>query len=583
MSGPAPLSAVTGLPVVAMVGGGQLARMTHQAAVALGQSLRVLAAGPDESAALVAADVRIGDHATSTPCAPGRRRHRGHLRPRARADRAPARPRGRRPPRRARARRRSSTPRTSWSCAGRWPRPGSRSRPGPRSRTRRTTSPPSPTRAGWPVVLKTPRGGYDGKGVFVVHGPATAADLLERHGTLLAEERVPMVRELSAQVARSPFGQVAVWPVVETVQRDGVCAEVLAPAPGLCDELARPPRRSWPSGSPTGSASSGCSPSSCSRPPTASWSTSWPCGRTTPATGRSRASRTSQFEQHLRAVLDYPLGVDRDDRAGRRHGQRAGRRGRRAGLGRPGLDERIHHLMAHWPDVKLHWYGKGQRPGRKLGHVTALGDDLAEVRARAVAAARVPGRRRRRPRLRLRPSRAHEHRGARHERDPIVGIVMGSDSDWPIMRAGRRGARRVRRPVRGARRLRAPHAAPDARLRRGRRRPRTASDHRRRRGSSPPAGDGRRGDPAAGHRRPRPLDRLDGLDSLLSIVQMPAGVPVATVGIGGGRNAGLLAVRILAAVRRRAPRRRGPLPGRAGRVRRRPATLALQERLAAED
>ena len=52
------------------------------------------------------------------------------------------------------------------------------------------------------------------------------------------------------------------------------------------------------------------------------------------------------------------------------------------------LDERIHHLMAHWPDVKLHWYGKGQRRGRKLGHVTALGEDLTEVRARAVAAAR---------------------------------------------------------------------------------------------------------------------------------------------------------------------------------------------------
>jgi 5-(carboxyamino)imidazole ribonucleotide synthase len=54
----------------------------------------------------------------------------------------------------------------------------------------------------------------------------------------------------------------------------------------------------------------------------------------------------------------------------------------------PGLDERMHHLMAHWPDVKIHWYGKGQRPGRKLGHVTALGDDPAHVRARATAAAR---------------------------------------------------------------------------------------------------------------------------------------------------------------------------------------------------
>ena len=52
----------TGLPVVGMVGGGQLARMTHQAAIALGQSLRVLAESPDDSAALVAADVRIGTH-----------------------------------------------------------------------------------------------------------------------------------------------------------------------------------------------------------------------------------------------------------------------------------------------------------------------------------------------------------------------------------------------------------------------------------------------------------------------------------------------------------------------------------------
>ena len=97
-------------------------------------------------------------------------------------------------------------------------------------------------------------------------------------------------------------------------------------------------------------------------------------------------ARTSQFEQHLRAVLDYPLG-DTSATAPGGHGQRARRRGSR-GLVRPGLDERVHHLMAHWPDVKLHWYGKGQRPGRKLGHVTALGADLEQVRSRAAAAAR---------------------------------------------------------------------------------------------------------------------------------------------------------------------------------------------------
>ena len=72
---------------------------------------------------------------------------------------------------------------------------------------------------GWPVVLKTPRGGYDGKGVFVVDDLAAAVELVDRAGPMLAEERVRLVRELAVVVARSPFGQAAVWPVVETVQR----------------------------------------------------------------------------------------------------------------------------------------------------------------------------------------------------------------------------------------------------------------------------------------------------------------------------------------------------------------------------
>ena len=78
-------------------------------------------------------------------------------------------------------------------------------------------------------------------------------------------------------------------------------------------------------------------------------------------------------------------------------------------------------------------------------------------------------------------------------------------------------------------------------------RPGAAGDHRRCRGRRPPARDARVGDPAAGHRRPGAAAHLDGMDSLLSIVQMPAGVPVATVSVAGARNAGLLAVRILAA------------------------------------
>ena len=90
---------------------------------------------------------------------------------------------------------------------------------------------------GWPVVAKTPRGGYDGKGVRVAASADELADWLERaaaEGTgLLLEERVPFRRELAVLVARSPSGQAAAWPVVETVQTDGICTEVLAPAPGL--------------------------------------------------------------------------------------------------------------------------------------------------------------------------------------------------------------------------------------------------------------------------------------------------------------------------------------------------------------
>ncbi|SDX49626.1 5-(carboxyamino)imidazole ribonucleotide synthase [Modestobacter sp. DSM 44400] len=376
----------TRLPVVAMIGGGQLSRMTHQAAIALGQTLRVLATDSTECAALVTADVQLGDH---RELADLRRLADGatvvtfdhehvpteHLQALVDAGHRVApgpaalvHAQDKLVLRRALAE--AGEPQPAWAQA----------------RTVHDVTAFADD-VGWPVVLKTPRGGYDGKGVFVVDGPGEVADLLEQHGSLLAEERVAMVRELAAQVARSPFGQVAVWPVVETVQRNGVCNEVLAPAPGLDDELAtaaqelavRIADRLGVVGMLTVElfqTADGIVVNELAMRPHNSghWTI--------------EGARTSQFEQHLRAVLDYPLGstamtapvvvmanvlggdTAADDWAG------------------PGLDERVHHFMAHWPDVKLHWYGKGQRRGRKLGHVTALGENLAEVRARAGAAAR---------------------------------------------------------------------------------------------------------------------------------------------------------------------------------------------------
>jgi 5-(carboxyamino)imidazole ribonucleotide synthase len=380
-----PLDSRTGLPVVAMVGGGQLSRMTHQAAIALGQSLRVLASDPAESAALVASDVVIGDHrdlAALRQLAGGAtvvtfdHEHVPVQHLRALEDDghrvAPA------PAALVHAQDKLVL-RAALAEAGE-PQPAWAEARGVEDvETFAATH-------GWPVVLKTPRGGYDGRGVFVVPGSGEAADLLARHGTMLVEQRVRMRRELSAQVARSPFGQVAVWPVVETVQHDGICREVLVPAPGLSDELATAAQElavrvadrlgvvgmlavelfETPAGVLVNELAM--------RPHN---SGHWTI----------EGSRTSQFEQHLRAVLDYPLGATAMTAPAVVMANVLGGDAAVPGWAGPRLDERMHHLMAHWPDVKVHWYGKGQRPGRKLGHVTALGEDLVEVRARAVAAA----------------------------------------------------------------------------------------------------------------------------------------------------------------------------------------------------
>ncbi len=103
------------------------------------------------------------------------------------------------------------------------------------------TSTPSPARVGTDIVVKTVRGGYDGRGVTLARDVAEAREVAGRYladgAAVLVEEKVAMRRELAALVARSPFGQGAAWPVVQTVQRDGICVEVIAPAPRLDAEL----------------------------------------------------------------------------------------------------------------------------------------------------------------------------------------------------------------------------------------------------------------------------------------------------------------------------------------------------------
>ncbi|MFI6328715.1 5-(carboxyamino)imidazole ribonucleotide synthase [Micromonospora chersina] len=375
----------TGLPVVGMVGGGQLARMTHQAAIALGQSLRVLALAPDDGAALVAADVQYGDH---TDLAALRTFAKGcdvvtfdhehvpnaHIRTLAEE--------GVKLFPQAEALVHAQDKRVMRE------RLGELGAPNP---TWRPVEAPADlvafgTEIGWPVVLKAARGGYDGRGVWMVDDATAAAELattLLAGGTpLIVEERVALRRELAVQVARSPFGQVAAYPVVETVQRDGICVEVLAPAPDLPEERAVAAQQ-LAIDLATALGVVGLLAVELFETPTGLVVNELAMRPHNSGHWTIEGARTSQFEQHLRAVLDYPMG---DTSLTAPVVVMANVLG-----GEPGgmsIDERLHHLFAAEPGAKVHLYGKQVRPGRKIGHVTVLGDDLDDVRARAARAAR---------------------------------------------------------------------------------------------------------------------------------------------------------------------------------------------------
>jgi 5-(carboxyamino)imidazole ribonucleotide synthase len=231
---------------------------------------------------------------------------------------------------------------------------------------------------GWPIVLKTPRGGYDGKGVRVVGVAEEAADWLTGDEALLAEERVDFTRELAVLVARSPHGQAAVYPVVETVQVDGICREVFAPAAIAEDHALAAQQaalRIAEGLDVTGvfavemfDTARGVLVNELAMRPHNSghWTI--------------EGARTSQFEQHLRAVLDLPLG---DTRMTAPHVAMSNVLGGDIAEMYSGYL----HCMAHDPGVHIHMYGKDVRPGRKVGHVTTVGDHAEDVRARAVHAA----------------------------------------------------------------------------------------------------------------------------------------------------------------------------------------------------
>ncbi|WP_211195807.1 5-(carboxyamino)imidazole ribonucleotide synthase [Agromyces sp. H66] len=242
---------------------------------------------------------------------------------------------------------------------------------------------------GGAAVVKTPRGGYDGKGVRMVRSAAEVGEWFAtiaedgRGGALLVEELVDFRRELAQVVARRPSGEVAAWPVVETVQVGGICSEVIAPAPrsaGRLADVAADVAISIAEGlDVTGVLAVELFETSddrilvnelAMRPHNSGhWSMD--------------GSTTSQFEQHLRAVLDLPLGGTGC------HADWAVMVNILGGPEEGTLAERYDEALAGHPTVKLHNYGKEPRPGRKVGHVTAIGDDLDDVVYEARAAAAV--------------------------------------------------------------------------------------------------------------------------------------------------------------------------------------------------
>ncbi|MFI1972917.1 5-(carboxyamino)imidazole ribonucleotide synthase [Streptomyces cinnamoneus] len=367
-------------PVVGMVGGGQLARMTHEAGIPLGIRFKLLSDTPQDSAAQVVSDVVIGDYrdldtlrAFAQGCDVITFDHEHvpteHLRA-LEADGVPVRP----GPDALVHAQDKGVMRAKLQEIG---------VPCPRHRI--VADPADVVRFaeegdGFPVVLKTVRGGYDGKGVWVVRDATEAAEPFRAGVPVLAEEKVDFVRELAANVVRSPHGQAVSYPVVESIQVDGVCDTVIAPAPDLSEELsAHAQQLALKVAKELGVV-----------------------GHLAVELFETRDGRvlvnelamrphnsghwtqdgaiTSQFANHVRAVLDLPLG---DPRPRAKWTVMANV----LGGDYPDMYSAYLHCMARDPGLKIHMYGKDVKPGRKVGHVNTYGDDLADVRERAAHAA----------------------------------------------------------------------------------------------------------------------------------------------------------------------------------------------------
>jgi 5-(carboxyamino)imidazole ribonucleotide synthase len=365
-----------------MIGGGQLARMSAEAATALGIGFRVLAQLPSDPAAQVVRDVHFGSHddidslrAFAEGCEVVTFDHE-HVPPE-HLEQLEALGVAVRPGPSAlfhaqdKVHMRQSLTDIGVLC--------------PRWRVVSTLDQVTEFAAqvSWPVVLKTSRGGYDGRGVWVIKSSAQAAEVLAiplaAGAQWLSEEHIDFTQELAAQVARSPHGQAVAYPVARTTQINGICAEVVVPCPGLSAERAVQAQeialRIARDLNVTGMLTVELFDTGeeiyvnelAMRPHNSGhWSID--------------GAVTSQFENHLRAVLDLPLG---DPRAVAPYAVMVNILGGDV----DDLYSAYRHVLARDPGIKVHLYGKDVRPGRKLGHVTVIGDNYDQLLARGRHAA----------------------------------------------------------------------------------------------------------------------------------------------------------------------------------------------------
>lgn len=367
---------------IGIIGGGQLARMMHAASIPLGVRIALLAEGPDVSAAQVVAEADVGDY---------------------------------------------TDPETVYAFAERCdvitfdhehvPPPilrelqarGKQVHPGPDAllhaqdkvvmRERLTAlGVPCPVfavvadpdelrafgeRTGWPVIAKTSRGGYDGKGVWKLAGPADAAEPfanLKPGVRILAEEFIDFSRELSVLVARRPSGEERVYPVSETVQTDGICTHTFTPAPGLSEAQRAEIEHLALLVAAELDVTGILAVELMQRPDGAVVVNELAMRPHNTGHWGIDGAHTSQFENHLRAVADLPLGP-----TGARQPHAA--MVNVLGGARDDLLAAAAEAYAADPGVRVQLYGKTVVPGRKVGHVTVVGDDPDDVRARAQAAA----------------------------------------------------------------------------------------------------------------------------------------------------------------------------------------------------